>query len=553
MEEHAQRVAHWRGPDLLDETSLRENTVPAPTNNKASAVPVEFESPKWAQVSGNFVNVRSGPGTEHLIVVTLRGGDYVHATGLQDGWLQIAWPSTAPAWISKRFVDENGMITGNRVRIRARGNLRAPILREAQKGERIEVIGSAGDWYKIKAPTQASAFISSKYTILGVRGPSPIDQPPVKETPEMVKAAPSVTVPENIESGKAPPQTELRPIAMPSPNTAPEIEDSNSAEFAFPFEAPKAKALVSNEPQQAEPTQKIQPEVTFAHSDIARQNAGDQTPTHAPENRETAILAQKILALAVQPAPPLAADRLENNIRDSVPAEDDQRATLTYHDGNQNLMQEQEKIPGTKGINANSGEANSLAATDNKASVQPESMPLTPAVEESASLPPQKPILAQKPEPVPAAPELPRWHKDKFGEILPPPKDVDDDWPKGTPFEAKATEKKTTKVEDKAIKEVRSSNPKNEKATSVRREGGVVQHVQTAYHVTEKAVVLSSQKVASGTVQTFDTVKDGVAGGVAKGADAVVTGSKKAGTFIGDNAQTGFQRTKEFFIGKPVE
>jgi SH3-like domain-containing protein len=223
------------------------------TRPAASRAPVAFPeapqkrvlpAPEWAQVSGATVNVRGGPGTDSAVVAVLRGGDFVRALAEVGGWYEIEWPASVPAWIARDFVKPDGTVTATRVRIRAAANTSALVLREANPNERVEILESAGGWYKIKAPPQARAYISARYVILGVRGPATeaAQGPRPSEPAPQAKAAPPQPPPAMPVALKPGPERVTEPVAAQpagpgrAANRPPQIElaDAGAAETMEP-------------------------------------------------------------------------------------------------------------------------------------------------------------------------------------------------------------------------------------------------------------------------------------------------------------------------------
>lgn len=183
-----------------------------------------LSEPVWGLISAARLNVRTGPGADFRIVTTLSGGDRIRVTGKDGEWLEIDWPSGAPAWISKDFVAADGTVIGNNVRIRAQGHPQSPVLREVDSGERLTIVGSAGNWYKIEAPAGSRAYVYGKYAILGVEGPAP-SPAAVAPAPAAAQAEPAPT--QSVVSAPAEPPAALPPLelaASPAPakvNAAP--------------------------------------------------------------------------------------------------------------------------------------------------------------------------------------------------------------------------------------------------------------------------------------------------------------------------------------------
>jgi uncharacterized protein YraI len=141
----------------------------------ALALPARMAAgaPAWGRISVANVNIRWGPGSQHGIITVFHGGDYVRVLSSVEGWHRVEWPLCAPAWIASDLVQVDGRVTGNRVRIRAGGTTAAPILCEMNKNDRVEILDTVGNWYKIKPPVNASAYVSAKCVLLGVEPPVP--------------------------------------------------------------------------------------------------------------------------------------------------------------------------------------------------------------------------------------------------------------------------------------------------------------------------------------------------------------------------------------------
>jgi outer membrane receptor protein involved in Fe transport len=59
------------------------------------------------RIAGNRVNIRSGPGTEYAVVVTLDGGTVIEALSITDsGWIEIRLPDGGGiGWVSATLVE----------------------------------------------------------------------------------------------------------------------------------------------------------------------------------------------------------------------------------------------------------------------------------------------------------------------------------------------------------------------------------------------------------------------------------------------------------------
>lgn len=470
----------------------RERTLAVQPLPSAPAVREAFPEPMWGQVSAGQVNVRTGPSTEYGILVTLSGGDYIHAYARQGSWLEIDWPDASPAWISKSFVDTDGTVTGDRVRIRARGTLQAPVLREAQRGERVRVLGEAGDWLKIAPPEGARAYIHAKYTVLGVQGPAsnpPAAAPIVAAAPApMAPAAPIQVLPP------------AEPVAAPAPapvNQPPQLNLTESAVAALPpIDEPAPAAALPAE---------LEPAAPAVEAPVARIEPSP-APSAIPD-------APASLAVARAAAPEV------------VPAPEPAR------------------VPDP---------ADPINPVETAAAV-PAPAP-APSVEAAPAAPPE-PAIAAAPAPEPqaapapvveasaplSAPVRPRPARDVdpvFGERLPKPRDV-------APEEEANWNAAVVEPDAKPDPSLYAEPAEGE------REGGLLQKAQGAASTVGSAFKSAGQEVAEWTTGTVSNVTPVVTENVKKGAGVVAESGTSAGQTVAGGVTSGYTKAKEFVIGAP--
>jgi len=143
-------------------------------------------------ITGNVVNVRSGPDTSWYAVSRLAEGTRVQVIGQAYGWYKITPPAGSFSWISKEDVEPAGQAGLVRVRadeaaVRAGSQLpdaadkRASVQTLLGKGTELKVTGDQGGWYKIATPEGAGVWISTDYVKPVPAGektqPKPSEQP----------------------------------------------------------------------------------------------------------------------------------------------------------------------------------------------------------------------------------------------------------------------------------------------------------------------------------------------------------------------------------------
>ena len=206
--------------------TLAGRTTPA---GKSITTPDEAETPAfpyYAEITGDNVNFRSGPGTNFYTCGKLSKGDKVKVVSKQYSWYRIVPPAKSFCWISTQYVKvdpENpgfGILTGDRVRVYAGSDGVKPhhstsLLGKINKGERVKLLGQELDDYrKIAPPAFAYLWVSTYFT---------------KPLPASAKVEPADIQPtvKFLPPGDVPPVVKFDPSAEPAvapvaPKPAPE-------------------------------------------------------------------------------------------------------------------------------------------------------------------------------------------------------------------------------------------------------------------------------------------------------------------------------------------
>jgi uncharacterized protein YgiM (DUF1202 family) len=147
-------------------------------------VPVAF--PYLAEIVGDDVNMRSGPGTNYYACAKLYRGDKVKVAGSQSGWSRIVAPAGSYSWISMRCIGVSlnnpaeGLITGDGVCVYAGSDDVLPMHSTSEqatlkRGDKVKLVGQEkDDYYKIVPPEGACLWVSTQY----IKPLAPADQTP---------------------------------------------------------------------------------------------------------------------------------------------------------------------------------------------------------------------------------------------------------------------------------------------------------------------------------------------------------------------------------------
>ncbi|MCK9225227.1 MAG: SH3 domain-containing protein [Candidatus Muirbacterium halophilum] len=116
-------------------------------------------------------NVRRGPGTNHLIAVTLKYGDNVKITGKSGSWLKIEYNGGKPGYIHSNlvFIDEDesslgkGRVNVSSARVRKGPSTSYGIITNLRNGDIVDIVKEANSsWYYIKMENGKYGYTSKR-------------------------------------------------------------------------------------------------------------------------------------------------------------------------------------------------------------------------------------------------------------------------------------------------------------------------------------------------------------------------------------------------------
>ncbi|MGX4599167.1 SH3 domain-containing protein [Faecalimicrobium sp. JNUCC 81] len=124
-------------------------------------------------VTTSSLNVRSGVGTNHSVIFTIKKGDQVEIKETSNGWYKIKTNSGQEGWSSSEYISTSQISsqessTGNKKKTTDRVNLRNGagtsyrVITTLNKGEVLEVISESNGWTKVKHDGRLG-YISSQY------------------------------------------------------------------------------------------------------------------------------------------------------------------------------------------------------------------------------------------------------------------------------------------------------------------------------------------------------------------------------------------------------
>ncbi|MCX7867565.1 SH3 domain-containing protein [Limisphaera sp. VF-2] len=193
--------------------------------NPAPAAAASGLRPGPAVVQADSVIVRGQPGLRGERLALLRKGDQVRvfeeivldkpARGEPDRWARIALPEGVKVWIHSLFIDvTNKTVRASRLNLRAGPGENFSVLGLLERGETFVETGvMEGDWIQIEPPTNAYAFVASRFLRQEAgEAPAPTPTPPAAST--NVPPTPETTTPVTV----------AEPPVLAGPPTEPETE-----------------------------------------------------------------------------------------------------------------------------------------------------------------------------------------------------------------------------------------------------------------------------------------------------------------------------------------
>ncbi|MBI3991429.1 MAG: SH3 domain-containing protein [Candidatus Omnitrophica bacterium] len=124
------------------------------------------EPPFAAIVSGENVNMRSGPDLNFEIIGKLNRKKKLVVTGKKEGWYKVQLPADILSYIHKDYLDVEGAVgkvKGDRVNIRCGAGENFTILGQINNGESVAILGKKGEWWEIKPLKEAAGWVHSDF------------------------------------------------------------------------------------------------------------------------------------------------------------------------------------------------------------------------------------------------------------------------------------------------------------------------------------------------------------------------------------------------------
>lgn len=138
-----------------------------------------------AEINGNTVRIRTGPGTNNSAIVTVNAGTSIkvvdktlyEGTGCDSKWLKIihndkegyvcseyvTFINTSYAGIN--VIDWTARVSGNNVSVRKTASSSGTLIETLTLGANVTILGTSGNFYKIKYYGEKIGYISKEYVV----------------------------------------------------------------------------------------------------------------------------------------------------------------------------------------------------------------------------------------------------------------------------------------------------------------------------------------------------------------------------------------------------
>lgn len=120
-----------------------------------------------AEVNADNINIRTDATVNSEIICKVNKGQTIEVTKEFYDWYKIRLPKNAWAYIKKIFVtlidDKSARVLKDRVNVRLRPNESSPILGRVNNNEIINLVEDKGEWYRIEPVNNSFGWIHKRF------------------------------------------------------------------------------------------------------------------------------------------------------------------------------------------------------------------------------------------------------------------------------------------------------------------------------------------------------------------------------------------------------
>jgi len=128
----------------------------------------EEKFPFIGEVTAKNLNIRAGYNINFEIVHKLEQSQKVEVLDKKFDWYKIRLPQEANCFISAKYIKKQNKpyaeVTGQRVNVRARPDIKSSVICQVNKGDTVKIVEKINpDWYKISALQDCCGWVYDKY------------------------------------------------------------------------------------------------------------------------------------------------------------------------------------------------------------------------------------------------------------------------------------------------------------------------------------------------------------------------------------------------------
>ncbi|MBF0484512.1 MAG: hypothetical protein HQL25_07400 [Candidatus Omnitrophica bacterium] len=174
---------------------------------QSDLVSAEEQFPFVAETVSDLVNVRASQSPDFESLYQARIGTKFVVVGKLYSWYKVELPMDAVVYVAAKYVqlcsdNTEGVITGDKVNVRAKQDVDGTAVGRVLKGDKISVLKVALDWLSIRPPSGSFGWVkidSLKFISQDVEGYKKTLSPVLKIAPEELKSPLFCPLPEKPE------------------------------------------------------------------------------------------------------------------------------------------------------------------------------------------------------------------------------------------------------------------------------------------------------------------------------------------------------------------
>jgi SH3-like domain-containing protein len=134
-------------------------------------------------VLGDRVNLRNSNTTESDVVGQADYGEKLQAISFEESWVEVLPPDGFAAWVFSPLLFEDREVRAPELNVRSGPGTQFIILGELKRGDPVTVLESLEEWRKIEAPESVTLWISRNFVQVPPSVEIPVVVPEVEPTP----------------------------------------------------------------------------------------------------------------------------------------------------------------------------------------------------------------------------------------------------------------------------------------------------------------------------------------------------------------------------------